>query len=68
MKATKWDLMKLAQNCEGEFNLSDFSEEEIEEMLGLLNENMSIEEIRQRYYEYHDDVKDRTLSKHRWSD
>lgn len=60
--------MKLAQNYEGEFNLADFTEEEIEEMLGLINENMSIEEIRQRYYEYHDDVKDRTLSKHRWSD
>lgn len=60
--------MKLAQSYEGEFNLSDFSEEEIQEMLGLLNENMSIEEIRERYYEYHDDVKDRTLSKHRWSD
>ena len=60
--------MKLAQSYEGEFNLADFTEEEIEEMLGLINENMSIEEIRQRYYEFHDDVKDRTLSKHRWSD
>ena len=68
MKATNWDLMKLAQSYEGEFNLSDFTEEEIEEMLGLINENMSIEEIRERYYEFHDDVKDRTLSKHRWSD
>ena len=68
MKATNWDLMKLAQAFEGEFNLSDFTEEEIEEMLGLINENMSIEEIRERYYEYHDDVKDRTLSKHKWSD
>ena len=60
--------MKLAQVFEGEFNLADFTEEEIQEMLGLMNENMSIEEIRERYYEFHDDVKDRTLSKHRWSD
>lgn len=60
--------MKLAQVFEGEFNLADFSEEEIEEMLGLIDENMSIEEIRERYYEFHDDVKDRTLSKHKWSD
>ena len=60
--------MKLAQAFEGEFNLADFSEEEIEEMLGLIDENMSIEEIRKRYYEFHDDVKDRTLSKHKWSD
>ena len=68
MKATNWDLMKLAQSYEGEFNLADFTEEEIAEMLGSINENMSIEEIRERYYAYHDDVKDRTLSKHRWSD
>ena len=60
--------MKLAQIFEGEFNLADFTEEEIQEMLGLINENMSIEEIRESYYEFHDDVKDRTLSKHRWSD
>ena len=60
--------MKLAQVFEGEFNLADFSEDEIEEMLGLIDENMSIEEIRERYYEFHDDVKDRTLSKHKWSD
>lgn len=68
MKATNWDLMKLAQVFEGEFNLADFSEEEIGEMLGLIDENMSIEEIRERYYQFHDDVKDRTLSKHKWSD
>ncbi len=68
MKATSWDLMKLAQTFEGEFCLSDFTEEELSEMLGLINENMSVEEIRQKYYEYYDDVKDRTLNKHKWSD
>ena len=68
MKATSWDLMKLAQAFDGEFCLSDFSPEELDEMLGLIDENMSAEEIREKYFEYYDDIKDRTLNKHKWSD
>ncbi len=68
MKATGWDLMKLAQAFDGEFCLSDFSPEELDEMLGLITPEMSIDEIRARYFEYYDDVKDRTLEKHKWSD
>ena len=68
MKATGWDLMKLAQTLDGEFNLADFTPEELDEMLGLLDDGMSPEEVRRRYFEYYDDVKDRTLEKHKWSD
>ena len=68
MKATSWDLMKLAQAFDGEFCLSDFSPEELDEMLGLIDENMTVDEIREKYFEYYDDVKDRTLTKHKWSD
>lgn len=68
MKATSWDLMKLSQTFDGEFCLSDFSPEELDELLGLLDENMTAEEIRDRYFEFYDDVKDRTLAKHKWSD
>lgn len=68
MKATSWDLMKLAQIFDGEFCLSDFSSEELDEMLGLIDENMSPEQIREKYFEFYDDVKDRTLEKHKWSD
>ena len=68
MKATGWDLMKLAQAFDGEFCLSDFSAGELDEMLGLLDENMSTEEIREKYFSFYDDVKDRTLDKHKWSD
>lgn len=68
MKATGWDLMKLAQAFDGEFCLSDFSPEELDEMLNLIDENMSAEEIRQKYFEFYDDIKDRTLEKHKWSD
>ncbi len=60
--------MKLAQAFDGEFCLSDFSPEELDEMLGLIDGDMSVDEIREAYFRYYDDIKDRTLNKHRWSD
>lgn len=60
--------MKLAQAFEGEFCLSDFTPEELDEMLNLIDENMTADEIREKYFEFYDDVKDRTLDKHKWSD
>ncbi len=68
MKATSWDLMKLAQAFDGEFCLSDFSPEELDELLGYLDDAATPEQIRQRYFEFYDDIKDRTLDKHKWSD
>ena len=68
MKATNLDLMKLAQAFDGEFCLSDFSSDELDELLGLLDDDMTPEEVRRKYFEYYDDVKDRTLEKHKWSD
>lgn len=68
MKATSWDLMKLAQAFDGEFCLSDFSPEELDEMLGLLDGTETADEIREKYFAYYDDIKDRTLDKHKWSD
>lgn len=68
MKATGWDLMKLAQAFDGEFCLSDFSPDELDELLGLLDGKMTAEEVRQKYFEFYDDVKDRTQDRHKWSD
>lgn len=68
MRATGWDLMKLSQAFDGEFCLSDFSPEEIDELLGLIDESDSPEDIRRKYFEFYDDIKDRTLEKHKWSD
>ena len=68
MKATGWDLMKLAQAFDGEFCLSDFSPEELEELLELAEDGDSPEDIRRKYFEYYDDIKDRVLGKHKWSD
>ena len=68
MKATGWDLMKLSQAFDGEFCLGDFTPDEIDEMLGFLNNGGTQEELRERYFSYYDDVKDRTLHRHKWSD
>ena len=68
MKATGWDLMKLAQAFDGEFCLSDFSPDELDELLGLLDGEMTAEEVRQKYFAFYDDVKDRTQDRHKWSD
>lgn len=60
--------MKLAQAFDGEFCLSDFSPEELEELLELAEDWDSPEDIRRKYFEYYDDIKDRVLGKHKWSD
>ena len=68
MKATNWDLMKLAAAFDGEFCLSDFTSEELDELLGYIDEGDTVEDIRRKYFEFYDDIKDRTLNKHKWSD
>ena len=60
--------MRLAQSYDGEFSLSDFTADELEDLLGPIEEGMTVEEIRKRYFEFYDDIKDRTLEKHKWSD
>ena len=60
--------MRLAQGYDGEFSLADFTAEELEELLCPVDAAMSVEEIRKRYFEFYDDIKDRTFEKHKWSD
>ena len=68
MKASNWDLMRLASAFDGEFCLSDFSPEELDELLGLIADDDTVDDIRRKYFEFYDDIKDRTLDKHKWSD
>ena len=68
MGVSNLDLMRLAESYDGEFSLSDFTAEELEELLRPVDEAMTVEEIRRRYFEFYDDIKDRTLEKHKWSD
>lgn len=67
MKATNLDLMRLASAFD-DFNPSDFTPEELDELLGLIEPTDTVEDIRCKYFEFYDDIKDRTLPKHKWSD
>lgn len=62
------ELMKLSAAFDGEFNPADFSPEELDELLGRISEDDTVEAVREKYFEFYDDIKDRTLKKHKWSD
>ena len=60
--------MRLAAELDCEICLTDISPEELDELLGLIEDGDTVEDIRRKYFEFYDDVKDRTLEKHKWSD
>ena len=53
------EMMKLAESME-EFSMSDFTVEDLRRLSGK-NEN-----FKEKYFEYYDDVKDKTLKKQDW--
>ena len=56
-------MMKLAETME-EFSMSDFTVQELEEM--SKNKSSSYAKYKEKYFEYYDDVKDRSLKKQDW--
>ena len=62
------DLLKFLQTYGEEADLSDFSPEELSDMLERMKNGdeplpLTPEEFKKRYFEYYDDVKDPTLKK-----
>ena len=53
------ELMKLAESME-EFSMSDFTVEDLNKLAGKENN------FKEKYFEYYDDVKDRTLKRQDW--
>lgn len=60
--------MRIASAFDGEFSLADFSIEELDALAGYIEETDSAEDIRRKYFEFYDDIKDRVLDTHKWSD
>ena len=64
------ELLKLLQRYGEETELADFTPEELQELLDRIDGNedlpMTKEEFKRRYFEYYDDVKDKTLQKQDW--
>ena len=57
------EMMKLAESME-EFSMSDFTVEELEEM--SKNKYDGYSKYKEKYFQYYDDVKDRSLKKQDW--
>ena len=56
------ELMKLAESME-EFSMSDFTVEELREMK---SSDASYDKYKQKYFDFYDDVKDKTLKRQDW--
>ena len=56
------EMMKLAETME-EFSVSDFTVEELRAMKPSVN---GYDRYKQNYFDYYDDVKDRTLKRQDW--
>ena len=56
------ELMKLAESME-EFSMSDFTVQDLENLKG---KSQSYDKYKQNYFDYYDDVKDRTLKRQDW--
>ena len=59
---TERELMKLAESME-EFSMSDFTIEDLERMSEDVD---TYKKYKEKYFEYYDDVKDKTLKKQDW--
>ena len=63
------DLMKLFSKYDGEISECDFTPEELQEYLTYAEREerpLSPAEWKERYFEFYDDIKDKSLKKQDW--
>ena len=65
------DILKLLQLYGDETELSDFTPEELRDLLDRMQADgeplpLTKEEFKQKYFEFYDDVKDKSLKKQDW--
>jgi len=68
---SKLDLLKYLESYDGEVELADFTPAELQELIERMkNEDSSLpmtkEEFKKKYFEYYDDVKDKSLKRQDW--
>lgn len=68
---SKLEILKLLQSYGDETNLADFTPDEIMEMLERMENDGellpdSVQAFKERYFQYYDDVKDKSLKKQDW--
>ncbi len=59
---SEYKLYKLSKNMEEGINPSDYTPEEMAKLLGKTQQQSR----KEKYFEFYDDVKDRTLKKQDW--
>ncbi len=62
---SQYDLMKRFEQYD-EISVGDFTPEELEEFLGRKEEPSDASRRKEKYFEYYDDVKDKSLKKQDW--
>ena len=63
------DLMKLFSAYDGEISEADFTPDELQEYLAYAEKEktpLSPAEWKQRYFEFYDDIKDKSLKRQDW--
>ena len=68
---SRLDLLKFLETYGDETDIADFSPEELQELIERMKNGdeplpLSKEEFKKRYFEYYDDVKDKSLKKQDW--
>ena len=67
---SKLELLKFLESFEGEVEISDFTPEELKELIEKMSDEggrpLTKEELKKRYFEFYDDVKDKSLKKQDW--
>lgn len=69
MAISKLDLMRLCESYDSEIDIADFSPDELEELFDSLTQDprpQSPAEFKRRYFEFYDDIKDKSLKKQDW--
>lgn len=61
---TQRDLMRLFEEYDGEVSMSEFTPQELEEMLEYKLEEK--EALKQKYFDFYDDIKSPSLRKQDW--
>ncbi|MBQ8885336.1 MAG: hypothetical protein IJY62_03085 [Clostridia bacterium] len=65
------DLLRFLESFDGEVELGDFTPSELQELIERMKNGdepvpMTKEEFKRRYFEFYDDVKDKSLKKQDW--
>ncbi len=66
---SQYDLMKLFSQYDGEISEGDFTPEELAEYLAYAEgeeKPLSPRDWKERYFEFYDDIKDKSLKKQDW--